>query len=547
MNRPALIVSGCVMSALVLLASVPTLSGTFDGIASRSIGSLPGAPQPVNGESCCLPGGACFPTDPGTCNAIGGVGGGPGSTCMGDLDGDGFDEACEPHSCCLPGGACADLDPATCVAVAGKPGITPLCAGDLNGDGFDESCQPHSCCLPGGACADLDPATCNAAGGKQGLTPSCIGDLDGDGFDDSCEPQACCLPGGACTMLLDPASCNAAGGKPQGFGSVCPTPPFCHQEACCLPGGFCAMLDPGSCNAAGGKPRGPGTVCFGDLDGDGIDDACRIGPGEPGEVQFYDSPVEFVSVIEATGKALKAFWDFKPHDIGAGVVAIDDPLDILTHDANPADPWTTLDGTGLWPPFVDNVQFSSNMSPQGPLTPRGAIGLAFAGAGFLENTNNVLVANADVDSFDIISGPPAGDNHTAIGLELYSFFGGGSIHVTVYDKEDLELAKTTVGILPGEKVFLGIVRKDRMTIGRVDIWDATAGPEAGFEGISSIALYFNPPPCPWDCADGNGIVDVVDFLGVLAQWGTLGPCDFDGGGVSVTDFLKLLGSWGPCP
>ncbi len=54
--------------------------------------------------------------------------------------------------------------------------------------------------------------------------------------------------------------------------------------------------------------------------------------------------------------------------------------------------------------------------------------------------------------------------------------------------------------------------------------------------------------CPWDCGDDNGVVTVVDFLGLLGQWGMVGTsCDFDGGGVSVTDYLELLGNWGPCP
>ena len=54
--------------------------------------------------------------------------------------------------------------------------------------------------------------------------------------------------------------------------------------------------------------------------------------------------------------------------------------------------------------------------------------------------------------------------------------------------------------------------------------------------------------CPWDCADGNGDVDIVDFLQLLAEWDMVGsPCDFDGSGVGITDFLKLLGAWGPCP
>jgi len=54
-------------------------------------------------------------------------------------------------------------------------------------------------------------------------------------------------------------------------------------------------------------------------------------------------------------------------------------------------------------------------------------------------------------------------------------------------------------------------------------------------------------PCPWDCADDDGEVGIVDFLALLADWDNSGSCDIDGGGVGITDFLELLANWGPCP
>ena len=54
--------------------------------------------------------------------------------------------------------------------------------------------------------------------------------------------------------------------------------------------------------------------------------------------------------------------------------------------------------------------------------------------------------------------------------------------------------------------------------------------------------------CAWDCGDQDGSVGIVDFLTVLAQWGTIGTsCDIDGGGVGITDLLVLLANWGRCP
>ncbi len=64
------------------------------------------------------------------------------------------------------------------------------------------------------------------------------------------------------------------------------------------------------------------------------------------------------------------------------------------------------------------------------------------------------------------------------------------------------------------------------------------------------AYEFQGTSCPWDCDGGestDGTVGITDFLLLLAQWGSPGSCDFDGGGVGITDFLALLANWGPCP
>ena len=73
---------------------------------------------------------------------------------------------------------------------------------------------------------------------------------------------------------------------------------------------------------------------------------------------------------------------------------------------------------------------------------------------------------------------------------------------------------------------------------------ATSGGGTGTLTISCPAVE----PCPWDCAAPNdGVIGINDFLQLLAEWGSAGDCDFDGGGVGINDFLELLAHWGRCP
>ena len=67
----------------------------------------------------------------------------------------------------------------------------------------------------------------------------------------------------------------------------------------------------------------------------------------------------------------------------------------------------------------------------------------------------------------------------------------------------------------------------------------------GDQNIYTNVIEF--PLCPWDCADGDGFVGIVDLLSLLGSWGGT-ACDVDGDGtVGIADFLELLANWGPCP
>jgi hypothetical protein len=63
-----------------------------------------------------------------------------------------------------------------------------------------------------------------------------------------------------------------------------------------------------------------------------------------------------------------------------------------------------------------------------------------------------------------------------------------------------------------------------------------------------FAVAWTECPCPADI-NGDGFVDVSDFLHLLAEWGECPGCpeDIDNDGtVGILDFLLLLGFWGPC-
>jgi hypothetical protein len=69
-------------------------------------------------------------------------------------------------------------------------------------------------------------------------------------------------------------------------------------------------------------------------------------------------------------------------------------------------------------------------------------------------------------------------------------------------------------------------------------------------GSHSLRVYRNDTPQDGDCAavdmNGDGRVDVLDLLAVLAAWGSPHPAaDFNLDGiVDVLDLLYLLGHWG---
>ncbi len=83
------------------------------------------------------------------------------------------------------------------------------------------------------------------------------------------------------------------------------------------------------------------------------------------------------------------------------------------------------------------------------------------------------------------------------------------------------------------------------TIGQSDV-ETMSGGEFTIAGGFWSGSPPTAPPCPADIT-GDDLVDVLDLLEVLSQWGGSGTADITGDGVvDVLDLLEVLSGWGEC-
>ncbi len=224
---------------------------------------------------------------------------------------------------------------------------------------------------------------------------------------------------------------------------------------------------------------------------------------------FYTDEALFNQALADAGKISKGIEDFEQTLLGPGFAAVlDDPLNI-----NNLQDFT---GQPVFNPgdFIDNLTFQSNTNGTpgiddpgvNGLFPLGLKGLFLVGPDTLAlGLSAGLLSGLGPDSFDILSGPPAGDNHTALGMHVFTLFTGGPrpVEVRVFDKNEQQ-----VGFFPIvtniNGTFLGILATGGDTIGRVNLWSN----DTFQEGVYDVQTYLIPAPSALALLGLTGLVGV---------------------------------------
>jgi hypothetical protein len=160
-----------------------------------------------------------------------------------------------------------------------------------------------ACCLREGGCVDsVIAADCEAIGGQPfGACSTCdeiecphVGCIGATG--DCSEPFTTpgCNSLSCCTYLCDdlPHCCTDNFDEQCLISCDCGAP----STACCLPDGSCITTEPAcDCYDLGGVPNDDLLECPGDVDGDGIDEACGCGMDVPATSGWW--PLTLVVIL----------------------------------------------------------------------------------------------------------------------------------------------------------------------------------------------------------------------------------------------------------
>ena len=339
-----------------------------------------------------------------------------------------------------------------------------------------------------------------------------------------CSQGACCFPDGTCEIIGTGPDCEEVGGEYQGDQSTCDVGCEPPSGACCFEDGSCADLRQAACVTKGGLYQGDFTECAGAdcppqkfaccLPGD----ACGVFEEEQcldkgGAVQDAETCVDvdcastrsYTSTIET-----RAITDTK-----ATVITIDVPdrgtiasiksVDLLSLSHTWAgDVTITLEHAGVTVTLLDR-----------PGVPESSFG-----------------DSADFDG------------------SVYVWSDGGF----VYDADEFDgtvPSDMAYGLIP-PTAFADFVGLDKFGPWTLTITDSAAGDDGAIDGFR-LSLNNGEPVtiCSGDIAGaGNapdGVIDFIDLLTLVGNWGACDRCpaDLDGDGdVDFVDLVTLLGGVG---
>lgn len=234
---------------------------------------------------------------------------------------------CDPGACCMPDASCVDATtPDSCEGIGGQYFSGNLCnvfnCPDPSPDNDDcEDCIPlTNGIVAAGSTSSSDALATSSCGGGEDdgdvwhcWTADCSGiatiSLCDSAFDttlavfDACDGEEIACNDDSCGTSTNRSRIDlnvtegeeylfrvAGFGGQQGnynivvSGCTAPTP------KCCLPNGTCGNATVDFCILLGGTPLPLGAQCLGDMNGDGVDDACSSCPSATIDILASDPP-----------------------------------------------------------------------------------------------------------------------------------------------------------------------------------------------------------------------------------------------------------------